>query len=112
MSKDQNTKKRLQVLFSEEAWSSIESLTEEANRGFEDGSITYSDVVNEMILNSKFDIKTLQAKHTDIKRSLRRMASQGDVDLDSAIKALMELKNKVGKRGSKQSANSGDSTND
>jgi hypothetical protein len=73
----------------------------DANRDFEDGNITFSDAVNEMVLSSKFDVKSIQAKHTNFKRSLRRIASQSDVDLDSAIKALMELKAKTQKRGSK-----------
>lgn len=98
MSKDAKEKKRLQVIFSDETWSMITALTNEVNRDFNVGTITYSDVVNEMILSSKVDLKTLQAKHTDIKRSLRHIASQGDVDLDGAIKALMDLKAKLNKR--------------
>lgn len=90
--------KRLQVLFSDEAWEAIESATNSANENFEMGSISYSDVVNEMALHSKIDIKALQYKHTDIRRSLRVMASKSDIDLESVIKTLMELKSKSAKR--------------
>lgn len=94
--------KRLQVVFSNEAWTEIESIANEANKNFEVGSITYSDVINEMALNSKIDIKALQVKHTDVRRSLRVMASKTDVDLDSVIKTLLELKSKSTKRKQNQ----------
>ena len=94
--------KRLQVLFSEEAWSEIETITNEAGKDFEMGSINYSDVVNEMVLSAKVDIKALQMKHTDIRRSLRVMAGKSDLDLDSVIKSLNELRAKIGKKKSTQ----------
>ncbi|MEQ1664453.1 MAG: hypothetical protein ABL927_03665 [Bdellovibrionales bacterium] len=52
---------------------------------FESGHITYSDAINEMISTSKVDIKTLQDKHTDVRRSLKSFAKQDDPDLDSLI---------------------------
>ena len=88
-------KKRLQVILSDDAWAEVEALTTEANSNFEAGTINYSDVINEMVLSAKVDIKCLQAKHTDIGRSLRILASKG-VDIDSAIKTLMELKARCG----------------
>lgn len=94
--------KRLQVVFSEEAWAVIESIAGEANKNFDVGSVTYSDVVNEMALSSKVDIKSLQLKHTNIRRSLRVMASKDDVDLDSVIKTLLELKAKTGRKKMQQ----------
>lgn len=95
-------KKRLQVVLTEEAWTQIEALANEANQNFAAGFITYSDAINEMILTSKADIKTLQLKHTDLRRSLRAMASQAEVDVDSVIKNLMELKAKPVKKRSIQ----------
>lgn len=89
-------KKRLQVILSDEAWAAVERLTDEANADFEAGTINYSDAINEMILTSKVDIKILQTKHTDIRRSLRAMASKDSVDLDNIIKTLMELKSRSG----------------
>jgi len=86
--------KRLQVIFSDEAWKSIESLTEEVNTGFDSGSINYSDVINEMVLTSKVDAKLLQLKHTDLKRSLKSLANKENIDIDAVIKHLMEIKNK------------------
>lgn len=91
-------KKRLQVVFSDEAWGMVESVTAESNQNFDVGSINYSDVINEMILTSRVDVKKLQVKHTDIRRSLRSMASKDAVDLDVVIKSLMELKASQAKR--------------
>jgi hypothetical protein len=101
MSNEQSVKKRLQVAFSDEAWALVESVIKEANRDFEVGTITFSDVINEMVLGSRVDVKTLQAKRTDVRRSLRHIAAQDGMDLDSAIKALMELKTKVSKKAAK-----------
>jgi len=86
------SKRRLQVILTEEAWTVVESVTKEANAGFELGTINYSDAINELILAAKVDIKLLQSKHTNIRRSLRFMASKGDVDLDDVIRTLTELK--------------------
>lgn len=86
------SKKRLQVILTDEAWSSVDALTTEASEHFDVGSINYSDVINEMILTAKVDVKALQLKHTNIRRSLKALASKDDIDLESAIKSLMELK--------------------
>jgi hypothetical protein len=94
-------KKRLQVILSDDAQAALESLMKEANEGFQAGSISYSDAVNEMILASKVDIRALQLKHTDLRRSLRAMASEPNVDIEGVIKNLMELKSKTGKRPTK-----------
>src|SRR5438874_2559790 len=91
-------KKRLQVVLTDEAWNAVEALTQEANQNFEVGNINYSDAINEMILVSRVDIKTLQMKHTDLRRSLRMLASKEDLDIESALKSLMELKVKSGKK--------------
>lgn len=97
-------KRKLQVLLTDEAWGVVETITEEANENFDVGSINYSDILNEMIMTSKVDIKSLQLKHTDLRRSLRVMASKENVDIDSIIKSLTELKAKSVKR--KSSTNS------
>lgn len=90
--------KRLQVVLSDEAWQAVESLCSDANQNFELGHITYSDTINEMILCSKPEVKTLQLKHTNIRRSLIVLSGQKDIDLDTAIKTLMELRAKTSKR--------------
>lgn len=92
------SKKRLQLILSEEAWKAVETLIEEATAGFEVGSISYSDAINEMILSAKVDIKALQLKHTDLRRSLRVMAAKDSVDIDSVIRSLTELKSKMGRK--------------
>lgn len=91
-------KKRLQVILSEDAWAAVESTIKEATKGFDVGSITYSDAINEMVISSRIDIKALQVKHTDLKRSLRVLASKQDVDPDLVIKSMMELKAKTSRK--------------
>ncbi len=86
--------KRLQIGLTDEAWQSVEALCQEANEGFEVGHITYSDMINEMILCAKPDIKLLQSKHTSVRRSLILLSGQKGLDLDAAIKALTELRAK------------------
>lgn len=96
--------KRLQIAVSNEALIAVESLINEANKNFDMGHINYSDAINEMILNSKVDVKTLQDKHTDIRRSLKSYAKQEDPDLDGLIKKLTEIKKQ--KHRSRQKENS------
>jgi hypothetical protein len=93
--------KRLQVVFNDEAWSLVEKISTEASEGFEVGSISYSDIINEMVIHSKVDVKGLQLKHTDFRRSLKHLASKEDVDLDLVIKSLLELKSKTSRRSTK-----------
>lgn len=94
-------KKKIQIVLSDESWSALENLTNEANEGFVNGTINYSDVVNELIATGKIDIRGLQAKHTNIRKSLRLMASQKEIDIESAIKALMDLKSKGVKKANR-----------
>ena len=92
--------KRLQVAFTDDTWTMVEAFTTQANENFDVGSISYSDVINELVCNSKIDIKNLQSKHTDVRRSLKSFASQKDIDLDVIIKTLTELKGKPQKKKS------------
>lgn len=91
-------KRKIQIVLSEDAWELLESTTKESNSGFKNGSITYSDVVNEFLVGGKIDIRMLQAKHTNLRKSLRLMASQKEIDIDAAIRSLQELKAKTVKR--------------
>ena len=86
-------KKRLQIILTQEAWDKIEKNTEKVNAGFSSGSISYSDVICELVMNGALDIKAVQLKHADWRRSLRAVASNKEMDIDAAIKSLMELKN-------------------
>ena len=92
--------KKLQIILNEESWNMVDQLIKESNENFDGGTINYSDAINEMILSSKVDVRALQLKHTDWRRSLRALASKGEVDLEQAIKALSELKAKTVKRKS------------
>lgn len=94
-------KKKLQIVMNDESWTALEGLTKEANDGFVNGTITFSDVVNEILITAKLDIRALQGKHTNIRKSLRLMASQKEIDIDSAIRALMDLKSKGAKKSTR-----------
>lgn len=95
-------KKKLQVALTDESWEMLESISHDANDGFKNGCITFSDIINEVLSNAKIDLKGLQAKHTNIRKSLRLLASQKEIDIDLAIRNLMELKAKSPKKSSKQ----------
>lgn len=90
--------KRIQVVFTEDAWKLVELAADTACKDFKSGSITYSDVVNEMVLNARIDIRALQAKHTDLRRSLKALASQKDIDIDQVMRALSEIKGRGPKK--------------
>lgn len=94
-------KRKLQVALNDDSWSALDALTKEANEGFKNGFITFSDVVNEVIVNAKIDMRALQAKHTNIRKSLRLLAAQKEIDIDSAIRNLMDLKAKGAKRSAR-----------
>lgn len=99
-------KRKLQVVLNDESWNSLEAIIKEANEGFVNGSITISDVVNEIVLNAKIDIRALQSKHINVRKSLRILATQKEIDIDSAIRTLMDLKSKGVKKSAKnQTAN-------
>ena len=93
--------KRLQINLTDEAWNAVEAVLKTANQNFKNGRIHFSDAINEMIVCSKVDIKNLQAKHLNLRKSLRNMALQKDPDIDSLIKSLTELKQKTTKSTNK-----------
>jgi hypothetical protein len=90
--------RKLQINLNEEAWKALETAAQEANHEFTAGTVTLSDVANEMILNAKIDVRILQAKHANIRKALRVMATQKDIDIESAIKNLMEMKSRAGQK--------------
>ena len=90
--------RKLQINLNEEAWKALEAATQEANHEFTAGTVTLSDVANEMILNAKIDVRILQAKHANIRKALRVMATQKDIDIESAIKNLMEMKSRASQK--------------
>lgn len=86
--------KRLGIALSDEAWSAVESLLKEANDAFEGGRVGVSDAISEMILCSRVDVCSLQLKHMDLRKSLKSLASKKDLDLESVLKMLADLKGK------------------
>lgn len=93
--------KRLQINLTDEAGSAVDSLIKVANENFKNGKITFSDAINEMIVCSKVDIPTLQTKHINLRKSLRNMASQSELDIDAMIKTLTAFKSKTSRKNKK-----------
>ena len=100
-------KLRKQVVLTNEAWAAVEALTKSANDGFNLGHITYSDTINAMIMTSKTSVEALRSKHTDVRRTLKSWAYKKEVDIDSLIKDLNEIKYKATKRRSISSKKEG-----
>lgn len=94
--------KRLQVQLSTDAWSAVESLSRDVQSDFNYGSVTYSDLINEMILSAKVDVKAFQGKIMELKRTLRVLLSKKDLDIETTFEVLNVLKSKSQKRSAKQ----------
>lgn len=94
--------RKIQINLNKESWSLLDGITKEANEDFQLGTITYSDVVIEAILQSRIDIRALQAKHVNLRKSLRLLATKKDIDIDMVIKQMTDLKQRGGKRSGKQ----------
>lgn len=94
---------RLQVFLAPEAMSIVENIIKEANDNFSAGRINYSHVLTELVLNSKVDIKALQLKHTDWRRCIRSYSADEQMDLETVLKNLNELRSVSAKRKSKPS---------
>lgn len=92
--------KRLQVVFTDEAWIHVDAIYKQALTDVDSISINYSDVVNEMVQNSKIDVKSFQAKHIDLRKSLKAFVSQKEIDVDQLLKTLNDFKGKTVKRKS------------
>jgi hypothetical protein len=90
--------RKLTVFLNEEAWSIFESLMKEANENNDSGTITFSNLINEMIPNAKVDIRSLQLKYADYRKTLKVLSSRKDIDLDQVVKILNEIRNKTPKR--------------
>ena len=96
--------RKIQINLNEEAWALLEGTTKEANENFELGSITYSDVATEAILQSRIDVRALQAKHVNLRKSLRLLSTKKDIDFDTVIRQMTEFKQRCGKRSAKSAA--------
>lgn len=98
--------KRIQVIISDQALAKLEKVFHDATHDFQVGTISLADLISEMILVSDVDIKELRAKHTNLKKSLLMLAKDKDLDIETALKTLQELKNKNTKKQSKNANSS------
>ena len=93
--------KRLQIALGDDAWAVVEALTNEANQSFDSGHITFSDAINELIICSKPDVKELQLKHTSLRRSLVALAQMKDLEPETVIKRMNELRSRMSRRSTR-----------
>lgn len=100
--------KRLQLKIGSEALTKLEALVAQVNEGFTLGSISQSDIVEDLIVSARIDAKALQRKHVDIKRYLKQMASDESLDLDQAIRLLEEFKSQPQGRRAQTQVKKGD----
>lgn len=91
-------KKSVQVTLNDDTRPIVESIVNQASADFRNGRISVSDVINEMILNSKVDVKALQSKHVNLRKSLRLLAARKDLDPDLVHQFLEELKQRPAKK--------------
>jgi len=87
--------KRIALQLSEEASDRFDRLLKEANQGFEAGRILAADLINELILTTRIDLRALQLKHSDLRKSLKVMSAKENIDIDSAIRFLTELRGRA-----------------
>lgn len=90
--------KQVSLILSEDAWDIVKEKLAEVNRDFDGGRLKPCDVVNEMILTSKIDVKALQGKHINLKKLLRSLANKKDIEIDMVLKLVGEAKGKISKR--------------
>lgn len=93
--------KKIQVTLSDEAWTLLDGLLKQLKDEHKSISINCSELVSEIILSTKIDLKNLQTKYTNLRKSLRELSAMKEIDLDSMIKSLVELKNKTNKKNAK-----------
>lgn len=86
------------IVLSDEAWNLVSEKVKEVNRDFDGGKVKPRDVVNEMIITARIDIKILQGKHTNLKKLLRAIANRKDIEVDSVLKLIAEAKGKIPKK--------------
>ncbi|MEK6555652.1 MAG: hypothetical protein AABZ31_10455 [Bdellovibrionota bacterium] len=89
--------KRMRLNLADEACELLNTYTTEANAGFKQGRISKTDVLNEIILSTKVEIDGLRAKHIDVRKSLRLLSEEKQIDVHSALHALIEIKNQSAK---------------
>ena len=85
--------KRIQVILSEPAHKLLEDYVAEANTNFEDGTVLMVDVLELALEKAKIDIRELQIRKTNLKRTLKNISEKPDeIDLDTLIHRLESLK--------------------
>jgi hypothetical protein len=85
------------IKISEEAFGLVSKTVEEINGVF--GKLVNSSVViDEMILNSKIDVKAMQIKHIDLHQLLRSLSSRKDLEVEDVARAIAEYRTKGGKK--------------
>ena len=90
--------KRVGLVLTNEAAASFEKILGDVNYGFKAGKVTPSNLISEIILSTKVDVKALQLKYTDLRRSLRALSQREEIDVETAIEILSEIAGKAQKK--------------
>lgn len=97
--------KRIQLLLPQNAIDQLEKIRKEVNTGFDVGSIGLSDVATEIIMSAEIDVKEIRIKHINVKRYLKHLAKDDNIDIDTALKTLQELRSQLAKKTPKVNKN-------
>jgi outer membrane protein TolC len=79
---------KTQISFSEEAQARLHELLNEAERGFNHGSITLSDIVEEAVLTADIDIARVRQKKTNLRKVILGALKSGTRNVDELIEIL------------------------
>ena len=94
--------KRLQIILSKTAYEYLEKNHNQATEGFHQVKLSFSDVIEAMVLNSKLNLTDLRLKHTDLRRTLLVLAKRKDVSVEDIVNQMVELKSVLGKKETKK----------
>ena len=83
--------KRLQIFVSDASMEILIAATKKANEGFEIGTVTVGDVVDQAISQLDLDATELQAKKTDLKKALKVYLKEENLSADNLIQKLSAL---------------------
>lgn len=83
--------KRLQIFVSDASWDILMEAHMRANEGFEIGTVTVGDVVDQAISQLDLDATELQARKTDLKKALKVYLKEENLSAENLIQKLSAL---------------------
>lgn len=96
--------KRLQIVIGEDAFERVDQVYKKATEGQPTVKLNYSNVIEEMILNSKVSISDIRSKHTDLRKTLLDLAKRKDISVEDVVSQIADIKGGLSKRETKKLA--------